>query len=188
MKWTKFKRQLLADKRKLSLIVILSALMLLLWGRLLLKNVPQTAVADPNQPDAASLPFMQDAPTAAKPDKPVRPPVRIEAFPRVQRELFAFDSDRYPRVPDAEIDAPVEPKSDVESTDEMLQQRNRRQAVREAARQLTLQSTLMGSPARAMINGVLLEPGEMIAGFELKTVRNRQVVLARDGVEVTLEM
>ena len=40
-------RALTADKKKLSIVVVLLAMLLLLWGRLLLKRVPRTAVAEP---------------------------------------------------------------------------------------------------------------------------------------------
>ena len=39
-------RQLTADKKKLGLMVGLMAVGLLLWGRLMLKQVPQVATAD----------------------------------------------------------------------------------------------------------------------------------------------
>ena len=38
-----------ADKKKLALMALLISFGLLLWGRLLLKQVPQSAIAEPRQ-------------------------------------------------------------------------------------------------------------------------------------------
>jgi hypothetical protein len=187
MNWRQFKRQLLADRRKSALVMLLLAVALLLWGRLLIKDVPRSAVAEPDKEVAADTAAPSDR-SPPVPDKSERPVVRIRRYAPGERELFAFEPDRYPRAerPEPKIDR--SPKSGADRTDEQDKLEAARMAAYTAARGLTLQSTLLGSPNRAMINGVLLEPGERILGFELKAVRNRQVTLARDGIEVTLEM
>jgi len=187
MKWARLKRQLFADKRKLGLMVSLLAVALLLWGRLLIKDVPRSAVAEPDKEVAADTSSPADQ-SPESTDKAERRVVRIRKFAPAGRELFAFDPDRYPRAERPKPKVDPSPKSGSDRTDEQDKREVARMAVYSAARGLTLQSTLLGSPNRAMINGVLLEPGEKILGFELKTVRNRQVTLARDGIEVTLEM
>ncbi len=186
MNWAKIRRQLLADKRKVALMMSLLAVAMLLWGRLLLKDVPRSAVADPDENASAST--QPDTNSAAPTDNVRLEVVQVRGLAPVERELFAFDTQAYPRIakPQAKLD--VDPKSGVHPTDEMMQQQAERMAVYAAARGLTLQSTLLGTRNRAMINGVLLEPGDTILGFELKSVGDRQVVLARDGVQVTLEM
>ena len=61
------------DKRKLSLGLILVGIALLLWGRLLLKQVPQAAVADPSV-KAAATPPGSDRPSARTSMPAKRPP------------------------------------------------------------------------------------------------------------------
>jgi len=187
MKWARLKKQLLADKRKLGLMITLLAVGLLLWGRLLIKDVPRTAVADPDEQAAVTTaPSPSDA--SASTDKLTRRVVEVTRFAPVQRDLFAFEIERYPRAqrPQPKVDAGA--KSESNPTDEQNQQQAKRLAVYSAARGLTLQSTLLGARNRALINGVLLEPGESILGFEVKAIDNRTVTLERDGIEVTLEM
>ena len=44
----RWRAQLLAQKKKAALVFTMAALTLLLWGRLLLKEVPRTATARPS--------------------------------------------------------------------------------------------------------------------------------------------
>jgi hypothetical protein len=53
---------------------------------------------------------------------------------------------------------------------------------------LTLQSTLLGQPPRAIINGRLLVPGDRINGFTLRRITRREVILEMNGFEVRLGM
>jgi len=181
------RRQLLSDKRKLGLMFSLCLVALLLWGRLLMKNVPRTAVATP---EAAIAGAAGQTPAASTPstDKPVKPPVLVAAYGPVSRDLFAFDPVHYGRIETEENGGNPLAKLVDEKVDEIKQRQQERMAVQAAAGQLRLQSTLLGHVNRAMINGVLLEPGQKILGFELTDVRARQVTLVRDGIEVTLEM
>ena len=188
--YRRIKKQLLADKRKLTMMLMLGGFAMLLWGRLLLRNVPRTAVADPKANPTTRLAGAdsKDASTTDKtPAKPA-PVVYVNLFDRVSRDLFQFHDGFYPKEQTDEEPSVTQAKSADQTTDEQEQQRLRIEAVRQAAGQLKLQSTLLGRNSRALINGELLKPGQQINGFELIAVGPRQVTVRRDGVEVVLEM
>jgi len=184
------KRDLLADKRKLGLGVTLVAVALLLWGRLLLKDVPRTAVADPKpdrQANASTPP--EAAPTPAPGPVGQQPPEVVLEPPRPgARDLFAWQPRFYPGAFAEPENDESSQKSGSDSADQDQQRRQLRRAVLAEAASLNLQSTMLGDRSRAVIGGVLLETGQSIRGFELVEVRPRQVTLVKHGVKVTLEM
>lgn len=53
---------------------------------------------------------------------------------------------------------------------------------------LTLQSTLTGSRPLAYISGQLVREGQMLRGFSVLRIRDRRVLLRRDGYELELSM
>lgn len=191
-RWLKqVRRDMRAEKKKVFMGGGLLCVALLLWGRLLLSDPPRSAVADPEAEVATAR-------SSATPNRPTPPPpAPAEAKPevvfeidgaRVGRDLFAFDAGFYP---DAFADPTVQagsPKSEPDSADQNQSWRASRRAVLAEASSLKLQSTMLGARSRAMIDGVLLETGQTIRGFELIEVRARQVTLVKQGVEVTLEM
>jgi hypothetical protein len=165
-------QKLLADKAKASLMLGLVAVLLLMWGRLMLKQVPRQAVAEPAATAAVSV-------TRAWAPKVVEftPP---ESW---SRDLFVVDTGRYARNPKNEV-KPVA-KSDPQPSDELLEST----VVKKAAAGLTLQTTMLGGDKpRAMIDGQVIEQGQQIRGFTLKKVESRWVVLEMNGIEVELGM
>lgn len=184
--WSRFKQQLVADKRKLGLVMALTLVGLLLWGRLLLKDVPRTAVAEPDPAVAQQAGGDGAAPAAG--GGSLRPVVPITDYGPVARDLFAFDPAYYPTLAGSSVDVSPTGKLGPDPTDEQHQQMARELAVRALARALTLQTTMLGEPNRAMINGELLEEGQVIQGFSLRKVDLRRVTLVKDGIEVVLEM
>ncbi len=184
MNLQELKKQLLADKQKLAVMAVLMVLGLLLWGRLMLKSVPRTAVAEPDNKIAQTTPDNPDRPSAPATRLPV---VKIRDFGRVDRDLFAFNPNYYPTLAGSESDG-SEGKSSVDPTDEQKQTQDRQAEVLSAARDLKLQTTLLGTRNRAMINGELLEEGQTIQGFELREVESRRVTLVKDDITIVLEM
>jgi len=178
------KRQLLADKKKLGVMVILAVFGLLLWGRLLLRDVPRTATAQPKSKVSARSSDNAAIATPARPHKVEV--VRINADRRVSRDLFRFDPNRYNRTllsPDSgnlfeSGNSGHEPSDDLPGVGETL----------DAARRLELRSVVTGSSPRAVINNALVAPGERIEGFELLQVVDRFVYLERNGIVIRLWM
>ena len=168
--------RMLRDKKQAGLIVGLAAVGLLLWGRLLLKQVPQTASAD-GKPQwlveveaEIALPEAHKAIiTLSKPDKPAR-------------DLFLLDPAGYEKAlsEDSELRGA---KLVEEVTDE-----ERRMAVADAAAELRLQSVTLGEVPAAFINGRLIRVGRSIDGFVLVSCDERSAVLEKDGFKVRLGM
>jgi hypothetical protein len=177
--WPRWFRNLTANQRKVSLMIGLVGVGLLLWGRLLFKDVPRTALADPTDQAAAS-------PAAPEARRAGRPVVRVVLSPRLERDLFALDARYYParRGNPASIEAVTPPAPDkfAPQTTDVQQQ------VLDARHGLVLQTTILGDRPRAMINGQVMSPGDKIGGFTLRKVLPRGVILEMNGIEVRLEM
>ena len=176
----KLGRKLTADKKKLSLMIALSAVLLLLWGRLMLKRgSPKTAVAEP---EAAAVETDQ-----ASPPKPVTtkdyPVVYVDLPRSVDRDIFRFRIDRY-RQAGAVQDIDDGEKSPPKSPDNGMDV----EEVRKWAESLELQAAVLGDEPKVMISDRVYRLGDRINGFVVKSVRSRSVVLANGHIEINLEM
>jgi hypothetical protein len=177
-------RQATADKKKLTLMVALMAMMLLLWGRLLLKQAPRTAIADPSQTERTQQTEQAKASQSAQPMQVVyRQALEVDLPSVVRRDLFLFDKDRYPRVAFDTSDRDSE-KSDTQ-TPEVSRQI---EEIRRWVESLVLQGAVLGNPPRAMINNRVYRLGEKLNGFEIVQVEARQIVLRKDDIEIVLPM
>jgi hypothetical protein len=176
----RIKRQLMADKKKLGMLMTLMALGLLLWGRLLLQPVPRTAVADPK-----TIALAAPAPMSTEPviHHTARRTVHASLKSSVDRDLFAIRSELFPRTEGQDI--PETGKSQTQTSDDSQHQSR---AIEAQAKALKLQSTLLGNRPRALINGVLLEVGQTIAGFEVIQIAPRQVTIRKNDTLIQLEM
>lgn len=172
--------QATADKKKLSIMLALVMVGLLLWGRLLLKQVPRTAVADPSETLSAQTDkVIEEARETA------RKTVDIDLPSSLNRDVFALNPAGYARTGKVETTVTQVEKSDPKPADETEQVSV---TVLRAAKGLVLQTTMLGEHPRAMISGQVLKPGEKIRGFELKEVNPRDVILEMEGIEIRLEM
>lgn len=172
----------LKNDRKLALMLILLAVGLLLWGRLLLQRpMPQVASAVPNRA-AATASSAEAALKAVQIDRPV---MTVELPTYLGRDLFNFPTDEVAWALPKKSDAgEVEEKSGPERSDDQL----RTATVRKAAENLRLRSVMMGEKPSAVINGQVLRPGQQIQGFTLLEISERHVLLERHGVIVRLKM
>lgn len=170
------KRQALADKKKAAAMIALVAVGLLLWGRLLLKEVPKTATAGPDAVASAAGEAIEPLPTP-------RSEVAVDWPDGLSRDLFAFDANRYRRTTSGN-ELGEQAKSPQPMTDRDL----RIETVRRRARSLTLQSVVSGARPRAMINGRLMEAGQSVEGFELIEIHERSVILRMQDVRIRLGM
>lgn len=189
--WRRFRLEL-RNPRKAALLVVLLGFAMLLWGRLLLEQVPRVASAEPDS--VAQARHAGGAMTAAELDEqwadltslvePGPPPVSMGLADRIKRDLFALRRDRFERIRKDEKSSAPEGKSLPEPVDEM----SRLEAVRDAAAGLRLESIVTGNPPRAMINGRIVAPEQQINGFTLVRVAARFVLLEREGVTVRLDL
>ncbi|MCC7191404.1 MAG: hypothetical protein IT444_01370 [Phycisphaeraceae bacterium] len=176
----KLVNQLTADKKKLSIMLALVMVGMLLWGRLLLKQVPRTAVANPSESLSAQTDkVIEEAREIA------RKTINIDLPSALSRDVFTLNPAGYARIEKVEATVTQVGKSDPKPADESEQVSV---TVLRAAKGLVLQTTMLGENPRAMINGQVLKPGEKIRGFELKQVNSRDVILEMEGIEVRLEM
>lgn len=174
---------LIADKKRLSMVLGLLAIGLLLWGRLLIRDLPKTAVADPTAAVVASLDGAADSPKRTA--TPGRITVAATLPDSPGRDLFALAEGAFERVRKPVVETPaVEAKSPPKPVDVV----DEAALVRQAAKGLVLQSTVFGESPTALISGELISPGQTIRGFTLKKIEQRQVVLEKNGIEVRLEM
>ena len=162
------------DKKQTGMVLGLAAVGMLLWGRLLLKQVPQTASAD----DTPAWLLEAAADVQAGPKRVVS----LKKPPLLERDPFILDPNRYKRTL-SEQDLVSGAKLDEGLTDEA-----KRMAVVDAAAELQLQSVTLGDVPAAFINGRLIRIGESIEGFELLTCDERSAVLEKQGIRVRLGM
>ena len=175
--FTRVKKQMVADKKKSGAMIALLAIGLLLWGRLLLKDVPKTATAVPKSTAADhardTLELVRDP----------SPRVEVDWPADLPRDLFALDPSRYRRTPTDDT-GEIEEKSPRSLTDKEVQI----EALRRRARGLTLQSVITGGEPRAMINGRFMKIGQSVDGFELLEIHERSVILRMQDVKLRLSM
>lgn len=186
MSWKRLRRQLMADKRKFGVLLTCAVLGLLLWGRLLLPDVPKTADAVPKgvrTAGAASGNASGNAPGASTPV--ARRRVTLARVDESPRDLFRADWSIYARVENSASQPAQTPKS-VQPTVDKQQQLIQR--IESEARALTLQSTLLGAMPHAVISGELIPLGGGIKGFTLTDVSPRQVTVAKEGLSIVLTM
>lgn len=170
-------KRLNMSQKQLSLVAVLVALGLLLWGRLLMQGVTRTATAEGGLSPIAQGPEPQA-------DNPLRERPRVEVRLRreIDRDLFAVPEDAYRKV--REISSPPVQKSPPQTSDEEI----RAAQMREALKRLRLESTVLGQRPLALISGRSVRPGEKIEGFTLLEVRSRSVILRMHGLTVELEI
>lgn len=175
-------KKLTADKKQFFVMVGLLMVMLLLWGRLLLKQVPQTAVADPATQVAAAA----DPDQAEQEDDTIvlKPTVYVDLPTVAKRDVFLFDKVRYPL---AETPNPKDDrqKQDEETADQIKQQLR---DIREWVDSLELQGTTLGRHPTAMINNRIYRLGEKINDFKIVRIEPRQIVMHQGDIEVVLPM
>ncbi len=167
---------LMRDKKQAGMVLGLATVGLLLWGRLLLKQVPQTASAD-DTPQ-----WLQEVKAELDDTTPTKVTVRLPQLATPDRDPFLLDPERYPKTL-SEDSVLKQAKSVDEVTDEA-----RQMAVVDAAGELRLQSLTQGEVPAAFINGRLIRIGAEIDGFTLLTCDERSAVLEKDGFRVRLNM
>jgi hypothetical protein len=172
-----------ADRKKLTLMCGLLAIGLLLWGRLLMRQVPRTAVADPAAAVATAI--GEEITPAIKPATTTgRPTVEVVLSDQTPRDPFSLDEQSFTRK-FKPVEIPIQAKSDPKPVDVPP---DWKAIVEKEAVGLVLQSTMFSGQPRALISGELVSPGQTIKGFTLKSVAQREAVLEKHGIQIKLEM
>lgn len=58
--------------------------------------------------------------------------------------------------------------------------------LRSQAAQLKVQSTMMSAPPKALINGVLVAEGDVVASFRVSKIEARRIVVEREGIKLEI--
>lgn len=176
MRWASLTAALVRRRRTLGLGALALMAGMLFWGRLLMQDVPRTAIADPELllvERTESSPLGRDEPT--------------RRVARVRRDPFRHaDSDGTDQLNEIIEKNGV---SGRKSSHELADEQQRRETVTgEAASRLSLEQTWLGGRPRARISGRLVRPGQSVHGFTVRNIQNGKVVLQKDGIVIVLEM
>ena len=164
-------RQLAADKKKLWIMAVLVLVGLLLWGRLIFKRAPQSALA---KPEAEVV--QVDAAADDEPSLVARKVVEVDLAVDLVQNIFCFDRSYY------QTNEPENHgNSGSEQADISIQTADAAMLVDQYALETT-----MG--AMAVINGKSLRRGQQMRGFTLTEIALHHVVLEKDGERVMLRM
>jgi hypothetical protein len=167
-----------ANRKQFGFMLAVSIVALLMWGRLLLKDVPRTAIAGPEiSADAGGVgPEMSDPALAA------RPTVVVPLSDQNPRDLFRLDPSAFPKVDKPNVIPPPNPVA--EKSDEA-----RRAELSVVISGLKLQSTVMSERPAALINDRLFfEGSEPVPGFTITRITQHSVFLKRAEWEAEFEL
>ena len=166
-------KTLTTDKKKLFLMLSLVAVGLLLWGRLLLKRTPTSALANPQAVQVVAAPSSGN-PVVARANQTVC----VDLPTKLDRDIFALDTSLYEKI---EIAEPEPEKFVMDETDEMEEEDDNGSNLN----MLTLNATTV---ATAVVNNQVVRPGQVIEGFKVVRILNRAIILEKDGEQVQLNM
>ncbi|MEM6334059.1 MAG: hypothetical protein AAF823_12055 [Planctomycetota bacterium] len=177
-----FVAELKANRSKAATLGVVAVVGLLLWGRLLIKDVPRVATAVPEPVAVAPAPSAPPTPQQQAAKTPNDSTIRLTVPPGLPRDLFGHDPSRY---------RPNEEAANDDSSAKLLP-RNvddeiRVERVKAEARTLTLQSVVdHASGKQAFISGRLVRVGESIEGFEVVSVQERSVVVKKNDILIRI--
>jgi hypothetical protein len=169
-----------ADPRKTTVLALLVVVLIAACVRWWLKS-SSPATADASQVagavDPSLLPLGHNGDESAQAVLPPREPVDLPARQELSRDPFAIDLEAFPWA------ATGEPTDNALPAVDMTEER-----IRAAAAQLVLQMILHDDSPLACISGRIVRPGQKIDGFVVSRIDQAQVVLHRQGVEITLDL
>jgi hypothetical protein len=114
----------------------------------------------------------------------------------VSRNVFAVNMDYFPMEGSrtAQSDAPEDgfwvklEKSLAQQTDQRIKHENLVASYAQQASELKLQSIVMGSQPKAMLNGELVGEGSIVAGFRVLKIEARRLIVEREGIRLEIQM
>jgi len=203
----KIKKNFARNKRRWMLIVTLSLVLAGLSVKAYMDMKPRSASAQTSSAGAANAKVTGiggravKAPlTAAQVDAKIEQSYKLWQTLRVERGVpvkaafqfvpMYYSPDPTPRAAAARNAAADAPMCEISSTP-VLVEGSRESNVRQAAKKLIVNSTIVGSGKTrpvAVVNGKILTVGDRIDKFEIVNIKAREVVFKLDGVTVTVEM
>lgn len=187
-----------ANQKRSALLAGLLVVAVVLWIRLAMGGGASTPAPAKAQQRSGGR-----AQRAADPidRKPLAQPTELPALAPLTRDLFRLSpaelarSSQTERSSSAGAKSPASPvENPLGARDEKAEREAMERLLREEVARLTLRSVVLGANPVAVIEGagggrdkpVVLRPGQMIDGFELIEIRQREVALRKNGMTVTL--
>jgi hypothetical protein len=206
LNFEQIKRDFTKHKAKSAVLGVLALTMVGLFLKAAVEMRPRSAAAE--SPTVAT-----DAGAAAA-DGGSDTPVDAEERIRQSRELwkvlrethgglgaenaFTFDPTYFPMDPNQPLHVEPQHVDTVDHTgipvapnNEELERAARVSSIREQARQLIVHSTVVGNGASqsiAVVNERILKVGDRISGFEILSIRAREVEFKKDGITLAVKM
>jgi hypothetical protein len=112
----------------------------------------------------------------------------------IRRNLFIVQIDRFPLDSAGENRQAISgiweraTKSLFQQADQFRERQRVVEAVRRDASAIELQSTIMGSQPKALVNGTCVGIGETVASFRVLDIEPRRITVERDGVRLDIAM
>jgi len=190
------------DPKKAFVLALLFAVLMAMWGKMMLsggKGTPKAASAMPAARVAPSVGMVpnnkaKSADAATQLQDWINQPLPGA----ISRNIFELKLDYFPM--DGTRTAPITRTSNdptfwdklAKSIDEQADQQHKReiliQNLRQQAGQLQLTSTVMGPRPKAMVNGAMVGEGEVVAQFRIVRIDARSVVVEREGIKLEITM
>jgi hypothetical protein len=191
----RIKSEILADKKKASILSGLVAIALILGVRAMVSGKGGPA-SSARAATSSAAPGAQGAGADQSVDAEARVReliTRWRAFAhpsQAERDLFALSEADFPHPSEPEPITTEGAKSADQTDDETL----RRQAIAQAVASITLKSTLVGEKPVAVMSipsltgrrDVLVRTGDSIAGFTVTRITQGRVSLEQDGMQAEL--
>ncbi len=210
--WTaRLKTELMRDKKKTSVLLALTVVALIVVVKLLAGGGGGAGAARAVRPAVAAAAeaagetdeqtaeqLWQQLTSEGSTDQAERERYLAAMDRNITRDLFQPNPELYPPSGTPSGPGPVAPSepgwfADVGQWVWQKQQAQQEEmahaaVIRAQARGLALQSTMLGSPPTALINGQVLGVGDSINGFLVKGIASDNCVVSKEGVDVQLRL
>jgi hypothetical protein len=186
-----------ANRKKTTVLMALLAVLLVTAGRLVLPHGTSVASANAVSPAPPTLGLDLTIPTET-PDNsaPLKKWAEVPA-PLPDRNLFLIDLSAFARdgsrpksIGGASGDTfwhDLE-KSMKDQADQDKQRQVLVDALKSDAASLKLQTTIDGISPKAIVNGILVGEGDVVAKFRIVRIENRRIVVEREGIKFEIRM
>ncbi|MEO6434772.1 MAG: hypothetical protein ABIP55_03285 [Tepidisphaeraceae bacterium] len=197
--WNKLVKAVRNDPQRAGMLTVLVAILVVLQVRLQMNGKDGTARAVAGvtpRTDNSGAPGGSSSQPGKSPDGQVavREWMNAPTAP-LGRNLFAIELDRFPHDGSKVSIAASNPgfwddlaksmtfRADVRKERQILVENLQRQAS-----QLRLQSTMMGAKPKAVIDGEMVEVGEVVASFRVLKIEARRIIVEREGIKLEILM
>ena len=181
--------ELTRDKKKTTILAVLLLVGVVFGLRTMKKSVPAQASAI-STADMTDMPFLMEEPGQPASLRGRGYPAETEVYvPEehviITRDLFTFDPTGFEVI---EKPVPIQEDPAVPVVAAGQDQVAAMMAIRQAAAELQLQSTMASDNPVAIIDGQVLTIGETIDGFTVTSISAESCVVTKQGVNVSLMM